>query len=107
MEHKNIQRIPYWKWVPTAFALSGIIVLIFATYGPPASSSGFVSTLKGFFEWAAPDYAAAKAHYKAIPGRQGPLQGHSRPRLVALRLCAGHGHRWLYRRTDIQRNPGA
>ena len=68
MEHKNKQRIPYWKWVPAAFALSGIIVLIFATYGPPASSSGFVSTLKGFFEWAAPEYAASKAHYKAIPG---------------------------------------
>jgi hypothetical protein len=68
MEHNNKQRIPYWKWVPTAFALSGIIVLIFATYGPPASSSGFVSTLKGFFEWVAPEYAAAKAHYKAIPG---------------------------------------
>ena len=68
MEHENKQRIPYWKWVPTAFALSGIIVLIFATYGPPASSSGFVSTLKGFFEWAVPEYAAAKVHYKAIPG---------------------------------------
>ena len=67
MEHENKQRIPYWKWVPTAFALSGIIVLIFATYGPPASSSGFVSTLKGFFEWAVPEYAAAKVHYKAIP----------------------------------------
>ena len=68
MEHENKQRIPYWKWVPAAFALSGIIVLIFATYGPPASSSGFVSTLKGFLEWVAPEYAAAKAHYKAIPG---------------------------------------
>jgi hypothetical protein len=62
MDYKNKQCIPYWKWVPTAFALSGIIVFIFATYGPPASSSGFVSTLKGFIEWAAPEYAAAKAH---------------------------------------------
>jgi hypothetical protein len=59
---------PYWRPIPTAFALAGIIVFIFATYGPPASSSGFVSTLKGFFQWAAPDYAAAKAHYKQIAG---------------------------------------
>ena len=49
MEYKNKQRIPYWHWVPAAFALSGIIVFIFATYGPPASSSGFVSTLKWLF----------------------------------------------------------
>jgi len=68
MELTNKQHIPYWHWIPAAFALSGIIVFIFATYGPPASSSGFVSTLKGFLEWVAPDYVAAKAHYKAIPG---------------------------------------
>ncbi len=68
MEHRNREPIPYWNWIPAAFALAGIIVFIFATYGPPASSSGFVSVLKGFFEWAAPDYVAAKAHYKAIPG---------------------------------------
>jgi len=68
MESNNRERIPYWHWIPAAFALAGIIVFIFATYGPPASSSGFVSALKGFFEWAAPEYAATKAHYKAIPG---------------------------------------
>ncbi len=68
MEYQNKHRIPYWNWVPAAFALSGIIIFIFATYGPPASSSGFVSLLKGFFEWAAPDYAAAKAQYQSIPG---------------------------------------
>ncbi len=68
MEHSNKQHTPYWHWIPAAFALSGIIVFIFATYGPPASSSGFVSTLKGFLEWVAPDYVATKAHYKAIPG---------------------------------------
>jgi hypothetical protein len=68
MEYPNKQRIPYWNWVPAAFALSGVILFIFATYGPPASSSGFVSLLKGFFEWAAPDYVAAKAHYQSIPG---------------------------------------
>ncbi|HSO19470.1 MAG TPA: YeeE/YedE thiosulfate transporter family protein [Desulfosarcina sp.] len=68
MENRNRYCGPYWNWIPAAFALAGIIVFIFATYGPPASSSGFVSTLKGFFEWAAPDYAASKAHYKAIPG---------------------------------------
>jgi len=68
METKDQAIIPYWKWIPAAIALAGIIVFIFATYGPPASSSGFVSTLKGFFEWIAPEYAAAKAHYRAIPG---------------------------------------
>ncbi|MEJ2037457.1 MAG: YeeE/YedE thiosulfate transporter family protein [Desulfosarcinaceae bacterium] len=68
MEHTKKEPIPYWSWIPAAFALSGIIVFIFATYGPPASSSGFVSTLKGFLEWVAPEYVAAKAHYKAIPG---------------------------------------
>lgn len=67
MEHNN-QCNPYWKWGPAAFALAGIIVFIFATYGPPAASSGFVSALKGFFQWAEPEYAASKAHYKAIPG---------------------------------------
>jgi hypothetical protein len=68
MEHQIKQRSPYWHWIPAAFALSGIIVFIFATYGPPASSSGFVSTLKGLFEWVAPEYVVAKAHYKSIPG---------------------------------------
>lgn len=59
---------PYWRPVPTAIALAGIIVFIFATFGPPASSSGFVSTLKGIFQVLAPDYAASKAHYQKIPG---------------------------------------
>jgi uncharacterized membrane protein YedE/YeeE len=68
MKHTNQQNQPYWKWIPTAFALAGIIVFVFATYGPPASSSGFVSLLKGFFQTVAPEYAASKAHYKAIPG---------------------------------------
>lgn len=58
----------YWRPLPTAFALAGIIVFIFATFGPPASSSGFVSTLKGFFQWTVPDYVDAKAHYRQIPG---------------------------------------
>ncbi|MGA6926418.1 MAG: YeeE/YedE thiosulfate transporter family protein [Desulfosarcina sp.] len=68
MQRHQQQPTPYWKWVPAAFALSGIIVFIFATYGPPASSSGFVSPLKGLLSWVAPEYAAAKAHYRAIPG---------------------------------------
>jgi len=68
MENKDKATNPYWKWIPAAIALAGIIVFIFATYGPPASSSGFVSTLKGLFEWIAPEYAATKAHYMAIPG---------------------------------------
>lgn len=68
METRNRQRIPYWPWIPAAFALSGIVLFIFASYGPPASSSGFVSTLNGLFAWMAPEYAASKAHYRAIPG---------------------------------------
>jgi hypothetical protein len=68
MAPHNRQRIPYWHWVPAAFALSGIVVFIFASYGPPASSSGFVSTLNGLFAAIAPEYAASKAHYQAIPG---------------------------------------
>ena len=59
---------PYWPVGPAAMALAGIILFIFATFGPPASSSGFVSTLKGFFEIVAPAYAAAKEHYRLIPG---------------------------------------
>ena len=68
MKPEDQKNTPYWKWLPTAFALAGIIVFIFATFGPPASSSGFVSLLKGFFQLVAPEYAAAKAHYRAIPG---------------------------------------
>lgn len=64
----NDNRSPYWNIYPAALALAGIIVFIFATFGPPASSSGFVSTLKGFFQAVAPTYAEAKAHYRAIPG---------------------------------------
>jgi hypothetical protein len=62
------QSSPYWPVLPAAIALSGIILFIFATFGPPASSSGFVSTLKGFFEAVVPGYTASKAHYRAIPG---------------------------------------
>jgi hypothetical protein len=66
------QRTPpqptYWPWLPAAFALAGVITFIFATYGPPASSSGFVSTLKGIWAAVAPAYAQAKAHYRMIPG---------------------------------------
>ncbi|MFW6373210.1 MAG: YeeE/YedE thiosulfate transporter family protein [Thermodesulfobacteriota bacterium] len=58
----------YWRWVPASFALAGIILFIFATFGPPASSSGFVSTLKGFFQSAAPEYVNDKAHYRMVPG---------------------------------------
>ena len=68
MESDNRERIPYWHWIPAAFALSGIVIFIFASYGPPASSSGFVSTLNGLFAWMAPEYVASKAHYQAIPG---------------------------------------
>ncbi|MCF8024950.1 MAG: YeeE/YedE family protein [Desulfobacteraceae bacterium] len=63
----NNTPLPYWKWVPASFALAGIIIFIFATFGPPASSSGFVSTLKGAIQVVAPDYVEAKAHYRMIP----------------------------------------
>lgn len=66
MDNKTDNR--YWPWFPAAIALAGIIVFIFATFGPPASSSGFVSTLKGCWEAIAPGYAEGKAHYEAIPG---------------------------------------
>lgn len=56
----------YWPWFPAAAALGGIIVFIFATYGPPASSSGFVSVLKGMWMTVDPGYAGAKAHYRMI-----------------------------------------
>jgi hypothetical protein len=65
---KDSSKSPYWYWLPSAFGLAGIIVFIFATFGPPASSSGFISTLKGFFQFTAPDYAASKEHYRMIPG---------------------------------------
>jgi len=58
----------YWRWFPAAVALAGIMVFIFATFGPPASSSGFVSTLKGLFQWTAPHYVESKRHYQMIPG---------------------------------------
>lgn len=59
---------PYWPVFPSALILAGIIVFIFATFGPPASSSGFVSTIKGILSWVAPEYASEKAHYAMLPG---------------------------------------
>ena len=64
---KKNEKTVYWNWLPASFALAGIIVFIFATFGPPASSSGFVSLLKGFLQAVAPDYASAKAHYRMSP----------------------------------------
>lgn len=61
-------RSVYWPWLPSAAALAGIIVFIFATYGPPASSSGFVSGLKGVLGEVWPDYVEEKAHYRSMPG---------------------------------------
>ena len=57
----------YWKWIPAAFALAGIILFIFATFGPPASSSGFVTTLKGAIGAVSPSYVRSKAHYDMLP----------------------------------------
>ncbi len=59
---------PYWKVFPAALALAGIIVFIFATFGPPASSSGFITLLKGVLLHIAPGYVAAKEHYQMLPG---------------------------------------
>ncbi|SMC25985.1 hypothetical protein SAMN02746041_02486 [Desulfacinum hydrothermale DSM 13146] len=58
----------YWPVLPAALALAGVIVFIFATFGPPASSSGFVSLLKGLLGPIFPDYIAHKEHYRIIPG---------------------------------------
>ena len=58
----------YWKWLPAAFALAGIIVFIFATFGPPASSSGYVSTLIGILQPIVPEYIAEKEHYAMMSG---------------------------------------
>ncbi len=68
MNQAELENPGYWKWLPAAFALAGVIVFIFATFGPPASSSGFVSTLKGLWSAVAPGYAQSKAHYRMIPG---------------------------------------
>jgi len=68
MNPAETERSGYWKWLPAAFALAGVIVFIFATHGPPASSSGFVSTIKGVWSAIAPEYAQSKAHYRMIPG---------------------------------------
>ncbi|UCF31497.1 MAG: YeeE/YedE family protein [bacterium] len=62
------KRDRYWTWLPAAAALGGVIVFIFATFGPPASSSGFVTTLKGLLSLVAPDYAEGKEHYALMPG---------------------------------------
>lgn len=58
----------HWKWLPASVALAGVIVFIFATFGPPASSSGFVTTLKGIIGTFAPDYVQEKEHYRMLPG---------------------------------------
>lgn len=65
---KKSSNAPYWPILPSAIALAGIMVFIFASFGPPASSSGFVTTIKGFLLQLAPDYAASKAHYRSMPG---------------------------------------
>ncbi len=67
MTERN-KKTPYWNWISAALALAGVIVFIFATFGPPASSSGFVSTVKGFLQIVAPGYAESKEHYRMIPG---------------------------------------
>ena len=65
---KTPQSSAYWPWLPAAVGLAGIIVFIFATFGPPASSSGFIAVLKGALNQVAPDYVAGKTHYQILPG---------------------------------------
>ncbi|MEE4358140.1 MAG: YeeE/YedE thiosulfate transporter family protein [Desulfococcaceae bacterium] len=65
--HKTEKPSLYWNWIPAAFALAGIILFIFATFGPPASSSGFVSMLKGIFQTVSKEYVESKEHYRMIP----------------------------------------
>ncbi len=57
----------FWPWLPAAFALAGIILFVFATFGPPASSSGFVSLMKGAVQTAAPKYVENLTHYAMMP----------------------------------------
>lgn len=66
MDKKN-NSLLYWPWLPAAFALAGIIVFIFATFGPPASSSGFVSLIKGAVQTVAPEYVENNPHYATMP----------------------------------------
>ncbi len=58
----------YWKVIPAALALAGVMVFIFASFGPPASSSGFVTTLKGVLQPVAGDYVENRQHYSMMPG---------------------------------------
>ncbi|HKK32270.1 MAG TPA: YeeE/YedE thiosulfate transporter family protein [Desulfomicrobiaceae bacterium] len=64
----NNGNAPYWPVLPAAIGLAGVMVFIFATFGPPASSSGFVTTLKGFLGQIVPSYVEGKAHYRMMPG---------------------------------------
>ncbi len=68
MSEKKDCRQAYWQTLPAALALAGVIVFIFATYGPPASSSGFVSTVEGVIAPFLPGYVNGNAHYQMIPG---------------------------------------
>ncbi|MEE4242913.1 MAG: YeeE/YedE thiosulfate transporter family protein [Desulfopila sp.] len=61
------EKTTYWKWLPASFALAGIIVFVFTTFGPPASSSGYVSTLKGAIQHLAPEYVGEREHYRMMP----------------------------------------
>ncbi|HCY87128.1 MAG TPA: hypothetical protein DHV36_18490 [Desulfobacteraceae bacterium] len=65
---ENNTKTLYWHWLAAAFALAGIIVFIFASFGPPASSSGFISLLKGAIAPLAPSYAEQNPHYAMMPG---------------------------------------
>jgi len=65
---RNSRHARYWRVIPAAMALAGVIVFIFATHGPPASSSGFVSLVKGVIQPIAPEYVETNPHYSPIGG---------------------------------------
>lgn len=83
---KNQLSSPYWKWVPAAFALAGIILFVFTTFGPPASSSGFVAALKGAIEPVAPAYVDGREHYRMSAG----------PGAWVFAFVLGMAHRRIY-----------
>jgi uncharacterized membrane protein YedE/YeeE len=67
-QNNSEHQFHYWRIIPASLALAGIMVFIFATHGPPSSSSGFVSTLKGLLQNTSPRYVAENPHYQSIPG---------------------------------------
>ena len=112
---RPVMQTDYWKVVPAALALAGVMVFIFASFGPPASSSGFVTTLKGVLEPVAGGYVDSHQHYRMMPGVGSWLMGAPGrwlyPRAVPIRVDAARDQRPLFRcghfrRSDADGIPG-